>query len=210
MHHIRSVPTLIASRSRAALSLVCLATVMTGVLPSAVLAQGGPPPPTDGRSRRVNDPRRAELQKRFEQRVEAMVRQRLQLTDDQAARLREVASRTEEARRALRRDEILARKSMRDELLAGDNANESRVTELLEQMPRLERRRIDLLEQEQRELARFLSPVQRARYFALQDELRRGMQELQRQRMGGPDSARRLGMPGADPSVRRRPPGERR
>ena len=40
------------------------------------------------------------------------------------------------------------------------------------------------MEQEQRELAKFLSPSQRARYFGLQDELRRGMQDLQRRRMG--------------------------
>ena len=38
---------------------------------------------------------------------------------------------------------------------------------------------VELQEQEQRELARFLTAVQRARYFALQEELRRGMQDLQ-------------------------------
>jgi Spy/CpxP family protein refolding chaperone len=118
----------------------------------------------------------------------------------------EVASRTEGARRALRRDEMEARKAMRTELLAGDNANETRVAELLEQMPRLERRRIELLEQEQRELARFLTPLQRARYFALQDELRRGMQELQRRRLGDGDTVRN-GPPGAEQRMRRRPPG---
>ncbi|WP_396222007.1 Spy/CpxP family protein refolding chaperone [Gemmatimonas sp.] len=163
------------------------------------------PPISDTRGQR-DDPRRAELERRFQQRVEATVRQRLQLNDDQAARLREVASRTEGARRALRRDEMEARKAMRTELLAGDNANETRVAELLEQMPRLERRRIELLEQEQRELARFLTPLQRARYFALQDELRRGMQELQRRRLGDGDTVRN-GPPGAEQRMRRRPPG---
>jgi Spy/CpxP family protein refolding chaperone len=173
---------------------------------SAPLAAQSAPPATDPRGQR-DDPRRAELARRFQQRVDAMVRQRLQLNDDQAARLREVASRTEGARRALRRDEMEARKAMREELLAGDNANEARVADLLDQMPRLERRRVELLEQEQRELSRFLSPLQRARYFALQDELRRGMQELQRRRMGDGDSSRHGMPPEPDMRMRRRPPG---
>lgn len=192
---------------RALLPMLLLAGGALTVTPLRVRAQGGPPPGTAPRDRRPDDPRRVELQRRFEQRVEAMVRQRLQLTDEQAVRLREVASRAEESRRMLRRDEMLARKAMREELLAGDNANETKVAELLEQLPRLERRRLDLQEQEQRELARFLSPVQRARYFALQDELRRGMQELQRRRMGHADSSGSVGMPGGDAPMRRRPPG---
>lgn len=170
-------------------------------------AQSAPPTATDGRGMRADDPRRAELEKRFQQRVETMVRQRLQLSDDQAAKLREVAGRTEGARRALRMDEMMARKAMREELLAGDNANEARVAELLDQMPRFERRRLELHEQEQRELSRFLSPLQRARYFALQDELRRGMQELQRRRMGASDSTRGKGHGGGDYRMKRRPPG---
>lgn len=194
-------------RAHAARVVAVLLLAVTG--PSTMTAQVTPPP-GEPRGLRADDPRRAELEKRFQQRVETMVRQRLQLTDDQAMKLREVASRAETSRRALRRDETQARKQMRDELLAGDNANESKVAELLEQMPRLERRRIELMEQEQRELAKFLSPVQRARYFALQDELRRNMQELQRRRMDGPDSTNgpgngRFGMP-----MRRRPPANDR
>jgi periplasmic protein CpxP/Spy len=185
---------------------------LIALFPALLAAQGGPPagqpPVRDVRGMRADDPRRQELEKRFQQRVENMVRQRLQLTDDQAVKLREVATRAEGARRVLRRDEMQARQAMREELLAGDNANEARVVELLEQMPKLERRRLDLLEQEQRELSRFLTPVQRARYFALQDELRRGMQELQRRRMGADSSAG--GSPGAKTPYRRRPPAELR
>ena len=71
-------------------------------------------------------------------------------------------------------------------------------------MPRLERRKLDLLEAEQRDLAKFLSPIQRARYFGLQDELRRGMQDLQRRRMGMDDST--TGPPDSRGAKRRGPP----
>ncbi|AMW04953.1 Spy/CpxP family protein refolding chaperone [Gemmatimonas phototrophica] len=187
---------------------VWLGVAVMSLGPALMMAQSGPPagqPPTrEIRGRRADDPRRQELEKRFQQRVENMVRQRLQLTDEQAVKLREVASRAEGARRVLRRDEMQARQAMREELQAGDSANEARVVELLEQMPRLERRRLELLEQEQRELSRFLTPVQRARYFALQDELRRGMQELQRRRLGADSSGNPTA--GTGTPYRRRPP----
>lgn len=184
--------------------------------------QGGPPigPPAGaparggngagGRGMAQDDPRRIALERRFQERLFAVVKQRLNLTDEQATRLREVASKTEDDRRALRRDELTSRFAMRQELLAGDKANESKVADLLDEMPRLERRRVELMEREQRELAKFLSPVQRARYFGLQDELRRGMQELQQRRLGAPDSlAAAPARPGAPLRRNRlRPPNE--
>lgn len=154
---------------------------------------GGPPRSGDrGGDRqgasRMNDQQREALERRFHERMDVIVKQRLQLTDDQHNRLRAVASRTEDARRALRRDELTARTALRREVMAGERADEARVAELLEQIPKLERRKLELMETEQREMSKFLSPLQRARYFGLQDELRRGMQELQRRRMGMPDS----------------------
>lgn len=170
-------------------------------------AQGGPPsgppggPPVDrppagaraggrglGAGLAQEDPRRDALEKRLQERLVAVVRQRLNLTEEQVARLRDVASKTEDERRALRRDELTVRFAMRQELLAGDKANDAKVADLLDQLPRLDRRRVELMEREQRELAKFLTPVQRARYFGLQDELRRGMQELQQRRLMAPDS----------------------
>jgi protein CpxP len=168
-------------------------SVMAGV-PLVSRAQGAPPRVGEmrGDARRIEREREV-LERRFHERVDAIVKQRLRLTDEQHLKLRDVASRTEEARRALRRDELTTRMALRRELVAKDRADETKVADLLDQIPRLERRKLDLLESEQRELAKFLSPVQRARYFGLQDELRRGMHELQRRRMGG-DSA----SPGTD------------
>ena len=45
--------------------------------------------------------------------------------------------------------------------------------------------RLDLQAEEQKEFAQFMTPVQRAKYSALQDQLRRRMQDLVRAR---PDS----------------------
>ena len=88
---------------------------------------------------------------------------------------------------------------MREELAVADSANQERVATLLDQMLRIQRDRLALVEDEQRELATFLSPVQRARYLGIQEQLRRRMEEFQRQRQAG-DSAR---------PARQRPPPPR-
>lgn len=154
----------------------------------ALEAQGGPPagPPgsTPRRSGYSGAQRAQELEQRFRERLDSLVRVHLQLSDEQHSRLREVASRTEQERRTLRGEEMRIRLALRRELMAGEKANEARVAELLDQVPVLERRRLEVSEQELKELARFLSAVQRARYFALQEQLRWSMQDLQRSRMG--------------------------
>ncbi len=180
----------------------------------ALAAQGGPPGgPPGGSPRRPSysgAQRAQELERQFRERLDSLVRVRLQLSDEQHSRLREVASRTEQERRTLRGEEIRIRLALRRELMAGEKANEARVAELLDQVPVLERRRLEVSEQELKELSRFLTAVQRARYFALQEQLRWSMQEMQRSRMDdGKDerdhrdtsSSRRRGY--------QRPPGER-
>lgn len=190
---------------RGTLTGVALLACLTSSALTSVHAQGGPPGTAPrGRSGavRLDDAQRGQLERRLQERINQVVRVRLALTDDQFDKLRAVASRVEAERRTLRNEEMTTRFAMRQELLAGDKANEARVSELLERMPRFERRRLDLMEQEQRELAKFLSPTQRARYIGLQDELRRSMQDLQRRRMGID------GAPGDSLTRRtRRPPG---
>ena len=184
--------------------LMAAALVVTVGSPLVVRAQGGQPRSVDRTAvPRMNAQQREALEKRFQQRIDAIVKERLRLTDEQQVKLREVASRAEETRRVLHREESVLRMVLRREMRAGDKANEAKVGELLDQMPGLERRKLDLMESEQRELAKFLSPTQRAHYFGLQDELRRGMQDVQRGRMGMHDST---DAPADSRSLRRRGP----
>ena len=136
--------------------------------------------------------------------VDSMVRVRVAPTDEQFARMRDVATRHERERREIRMSDGRARVELRN-LLGAPTPNEQRIAEMLEQISKMERQRLDLMQREQRELAKFLSPSQRARYLALQDELRRNMQEMQRNRLGldKPDGDGRRGPPD------RRPPPPR-
>lgn len=166
---------------------------------------GQPPGGSDPGSRQ----KRERTERDFEEGISRIVKQRLSLSDEQFNQLRAVTMRLENDRRTLRRDEGIARAALRREMLVTGAPNEPRIAELLEQFPKLERRRTDLFEAEQRELAKFLQPSQRARYFAIVDELRRGMFELQRKRTGADDStsSRRMRRP-PQPGRGYRPPGQ--
>jgi hypothetical protein len=65
-------------------------------------------------------------------------------------------------------------------MTAGNQANQQHVSALLDDALRLQKQRIALVEAEQKDLARFLTPVQRAGYLALQAQVRRRAQELAR------------------------------
>ncbi|MEO7521523.1 MAG: hypothetical protein ABIW79_06875 [Gemmatimonas sp.] len=155
-------------------------------------AQGARTPPSrdrrDAQQRQLGQ--RSVMERRVEARINQIIRTQLALNDEQFSQLRAVSERVEVQRRELRREEMSTRGELRRQLLDTQPADESRIAELLDQLPKLERRRIDLLEQQQRELARFLTPSQRARYFALEDDLRRKLQESQRSRLDGPQPNR--------------------
>lgn len=143
-----------------------------------------------------------QMEQRLQARIDSIVRSRLVLSDEQFTRMRDVATRIERERRTLRREDGQTRMALRTEL-AATAMNEGRIAELLDAMVQLEKRRVQLTEREQRELARVLTPSQRARYLALQEELRSNMREMQRRRLeqGKPQDGR-----GGPPSGGRVPP----
>lgn len=130
--------------------------------------------------------RRQVLEQRVRQRMAAVVKDRLGLSDEQMRRLGEVNRDIEGQRRLLNEQERELRVGLRAELVRGDSANQDRVARFVDQLIDVQRRRIDLLSREQRALAGFMTPVQRAQYLAIQDQLRRRMEEMRgRPRRGG-------------------------
>jgi hypothetical protein len=100
----------------------------------------------------------------------------------------------------MNRREMITRRALRAEVLKLDSADGGRIEQLLTDQFRIERERIDLTEAEQRELSRFLTPVQRARYLGVQEQIRREMDQLRGRGMMP------LGDPPAGATPRRRPP----
>ncbi|MFL5621035.1 MAG: hypothetical protein ACJ8AB_00120, partial [Gemmatimonadaceae bacterium] len=83
--------------------------------------------------------------------------------------LGQIAAQERESRRQLRAE------------MTSTAPNQERVSLLLDTSLQLQKQRIALVEEEQKDLARFMTPVQRARYIALQQQFRRRAQELSRQ-----------------------------
>lgn len=153
----------------------------------------------DSTFRGAPDQRRQELERRFRERSNELVRRQLQLNDDQMSRLRTVNQQFERQRVALFAEERSARQALRAEL-SSTAPNQQKVATLLDNLMGVSRRRFDIQASEQRELARFLTPVQRARYFGLQNQLRQRMEEVQK----------RGGQRGRRGPPMMRPPGDRR
>lgn len=124
------------------------------------------------------------LEARVRERIAAMVQQRLALTDDQMRQLTAVNASYETKRRDLMARERESRVVIREEIRRGKDADEKRVQGALDELFRLQRERIDITEQEQRELSKFMQPSQRAGYLALQEQLRRRIEQLRRRGAG--------------------------
>ncbi|HEY8832991.1 MAG TPA: hypothetical protein VIM21_10865 [Gemmatimonadaceae bacterium] len=126
------------------------------------------------------NPNRAALEQRFGEQSAKVAQQRLGLTDAQLAQLTQSNARFAPQQNQLVIQERETRRQLRVEMTAGSQANQQHVSALLDDALRLQKQRIALVEAEQKDLARFLTPVQRAGYLSLQAQVRRRAQELAR------------------------------
>jgi len=145
-----------------------IAAVIVGSSIAGAQVPGGPKP----------DERRQMLEQRLRERTGEVVQRRLGLSDAQMRQLQSTNQQFESRRTQLFSREREIRRSLRSELMLGEKANQNKVGQLLDETLNLERQRLDLVQSEQRELAKFLTPVQRAKLFGIQNEMRRRTQEM--------------------------------
>lgn len=143
------------------------------------------------------NPNRAVLERQVRERATQITRQRLGLSDTQMQQLERVNTRFAPQLGSVAMEERDTRKQLRQQMMAGAQADQSRVSALIDASIRLQKQRIALIEAEQKELAGFLTPVQRARYIALQAQFRNRADQLARQNSGArPRGGRRRQPPG--------------
>jgi protein CpxP len=152
---------------------------------SAVFAQGGRDP--------VANQSRPALEQQFRERVAKLAQERIGLTDAQMAQLQQSNARFAPQLAQVAAQEREVRRQLRVEM-TGTAPNQQHVSALLDQSLQLQRQRINVVEAEQKDLARFMTPVQRARYISLQQQFRRRAQELSRQNPGKRGMGSRQGM----------------
>ncbi len=128
---------------------------------------------------------RARAEQQLRARMGEVVRQRLGLDAEQMQQLNAANRKFDRERLALLNQERRVRMAIRQQIEAGENGSQDRIAALLDSTLLLERRRLDLVESEQNELKKFLTPRQRAQYFGLQTQMRQRMEQMRRNRAQG-------------------------
>jgi hypothetical protein len=178
-----------------------LAMAMILVASATASAQDRPVPPRDAAQRDT-------LEQRVRQRMAQMLRTQLGMSDEQIRRFQATNRRYQVQHVGLFNQEREVRAELRGLIEGGDTTQYQRIGTLLDRTIQLQRQRIDLHEAEQKELATFLNPVQRARLYGIEEQLRRRMDDLR----GGPPGGGRMDPPPMRPGGRpggagaRRPP----
>lgn len=167
----------IGSWPRGAAVLVGLVLATMASPPSASAQQQQKSREASRPERGRTDAERSAMVRELHARLASVVKRELHLTDAQAEKLQATNSRIDGRRRPLLQRERELRSGLRKELKRGESANDRTVGELLDGLLQVHRQRLELLEAEQRELAQYLTPVQRARYFSLQENWRRHVEE---------------------------------
>ena len=121
---------------------------------------------------------RPALEQQFRERAAKLAKERLGLTDAQLEKLVQSNARFAPQLRQLAAQERDIRDQLRQEMTAGNSANQQHVSDLLDASLRLQKQRIAVVEAEQKELAGFLTPLQRARYLSLQAQFKKRADEL--------------------------------
>lgn len=144
------------------------------------------------------------LRARIEERFSQHVQQELRLTPDQAAKLRASQERFGTQRRALMRQQLERRRALEGQMQPGVAANADSVKRLMDGIQAGRAAMLKIEQDEDREMAGYLTPVQRARYQRMREMLMRRVSEMREQRRGQMRPTR----PGG-PGMRPRRPGPR-
>jgi Spy/CpxP family protein refolding chaperone len=170
-----------------ALPLLLAASLATAPLVAAPLA-AQEPAADDGAQA-------ATLRQRIEDRLAARVQEELGLTDDQVKKLRVTTAEYAERRREMQQREQELRRALAGQLRPGVAANQDSVSRLTSDLVDAKIALAETYRDELKALT-YLTPVQRAQFFALRERLLQRMQEIREQRqadgVGGGALRRRL------------------
>ncbi len=140
-------------------------------------------PPVRAQEDDPGEPRRAEeLRQRVEGRFAERVRERLQLSDDQMMRLRGTTRTYGARRRELAEQERGIRRALAQQLRPGVAADQDSVSRLTDALVAIRAAQAHTLRDENREMAEYLTPVQRSQLFGMRERLMRRAQEIRAER----------------------------
>ena len=174
---------------KVALRLGLVAAMVLG-LAAGAMAQN-PPQPTapmapgqmNGRMMRPqgqNPDREAMIRAQIEERFGQAVRTRIGLNDQQMERLRTVSRASEDRRRDLTEREADMFRGVMDQMKPGVAANQDSIARLIDGIAALRVQRAQSDQQELRELAQFLNPLQRAQLLVMRQQMMNRVDAIRR------------------------------
>lgn len=174
-------------------ALIAWSTAMSAQVPDSLRRGGGLARGKGGRGQQQAPGGRGldgrPMERRVQQAIAQTVRRQLSLDDEKMRQLQRTTEKFENERRLLLRDERDARQTLRLAIEDSTATDQARIEQAMGKMIQIQRKRVDILEVEQKDLATFLTPKQRAQYFALRERITRRLMELEQNgpgRRGGP------------------------
>ena len=166
-------------------TLILALLLLVPAAPAA--AQVGPRGPVD----------REQLEERVRARMAQMIQERLALSEEEGARMRQILQETHERRRELRMEERALRRRLGAWADQGEGADAAEARAILERMADLRVAEVDLFRAEQDRLLEFLTPRQVLTFHVLRQRMGERIQELRGGRggPGGPGGGRGPGGP---------------
>jgi hypothetical protein len=153
--------------------------ILAGLVAAAPARAQGVPPAAD-------DPAQAQLlRQRIEDRFAARVKEQLGLSDEQLAKLRATSTTYGGRRRDLEAQERLLRSALAEQMRPGVAANQDSVSKLTDALVGLRASYANTFQDENAELATYLTPVQRSQLLAMRERFMRRIQEIRQAHRNG-------------------------
>lgn len=121
------------------------------------------------------------LVRRLRQAFGGVVRRQLNLNDENWQKFERVDRQFQRQRNQLQRGERQTRFALKAAMEDTAGVDQNKIAQYLTELTQAQRRRADLIEAEQKELATFLTPLQRAKLQALREQLNRRVAQMQQQ-----------------------------
>jgi len=142
---------------------------------------------------------RPALERQVRQAVARVVRQRLNLNDQQMQSLTRVDNKFDVQRRNLLRDERATRQNLKAAMADSVSPDQNKIAQYVDELTQEPHRRADLQAAEQKELSSFLTPMQRAQYLVIKERVTARMLQLQQQTPVDGRGASRSAVPPPEP-----------
>ena len=152
---------------------------------AVTLASGVAAQQRDSVPQRPDSAEAERLRTQVEQRFTERVQQDLNLTSDQSTKLRASQEKFSSQRRTLMQQQRGLRQALDDQMQPGVAANADSVNRLLSGLQSGRAQMLKVEQDQDNEMAKYLTPVQRARYQQMRERFMQRVGEMRMQRRGG-------------------------